>query len=152
MVLSEQRRQRIREQKSSPPLAQESSPQFLSNSSQLASIPTTPMSANVVSNEDLRCTLQDLHVVIVHIKAALFPSYRAPANISTPSSPNSGTTEGTAEESNGTTTLHDVAFEEPLVDPRTMPDRILEELNGMEMEAGLGVHFVIAKQGMKIEC
>lgn len=147
MVLSEQRRQRIRKQKSSTQwnLTQENTSSLNSTSSQLASIPTNPMSANVVSDEDLQKSLQGLSVVIIHIKAALFPSYRASTNISTPSSPNSNAT----EESNGGKRI---SFEESLVDPRTMPNRILEELVEMEMEAGLGVRFVIAKQGMKIEC
>jgi hypothetical protein len=117
------------------------------------------MAANIVSDEELRSSLKGLSIVIIHVKMALFPSFCATTTTTdAPPSPSSITSFATAEngeEDSGTeakqaTSQH--IINERLIDPRTMQERILEELEEMEVEAGLGVQFVMAKQGMKIEC
>ncbi|PWN53996.1 hypothetical protein IE53DRAFT_309211 [Violaceomyces palustris] len=110
--------------------------------------------------QSLRGTLKGLGIIIIHVKPSLFPTYAhdeikegsegegdhkekpAPSSPSTPkvSSSSSNSRRRSTRESG------------PKLDPRTMPDRILEELVEFEDEAGLGCRFVMAQQGMRIEC
>lgn len=122
--------------------------------SQLPSIPTSP---GDVKEEDLRGSLQGVNIVIIHVKMALFPSYGAMSGgVDTPPSPSSFTTaengEGVGMAEISAEKPKHLGFGEPLIDPRAMQERILEELTEMESEVELGVHFVMAKQGMRIDC
>ena len=89
---------------------------------------------------------------------ALFPSYGATSStVDTPPSPSSFTTAENGDEGAGTEAREGsqrkvLSYAERLIDPRAMQERILEELSEMECEFGLGVHFIMAKQGMRIEC
>lgn len=89
-------------------------------------VPPSPLSAP--GSAELKGTLQGLTVVVIHVKQALFPSYAA-------------TSGGEGGEQGA----------ERVLDPRSMQERILQELNELEEENELGVRFVIAKQGMRIE-
>jgi hypothetical protein len=166
-VLSEQKRQKARRQKSSKSnlglghgatSQQEDDKPFTSlNASQIPSIPSSPMDASNILEEELRKSLQGLSIVIIHVKTALFPAYSAAttkgsvASAGSPSSPGSLGTGENGETPNPADANHS-AYTTPLIDPRTMQERILEELEELEEEAGLGVRFVMAKQGMRIEC
>lgn len=125
------------------------------------------MAASRLNTEDLRKSLQGLSIIIVHVKTALFPSYSATDDPITPVSPHAvaataaspstgaenGRGKGVKGENAATTTASTATLvDEPLIDPRTMQTRILDELNEMELQENLGVHFVMAKQGMKIDC
>jgi hypothetical protein len=148
MVIAEKKRQKIRKQKPPPPLWGQSttttreSASMSPLSSGLSQISVSPMAATSLNNhEDLRKSLQGLSIIIVHVKTALFPSFVATSE--TPSTGKEGAENGTSAEDIDDT---------PIIDPRTMQVRILDELVEMEMQENLGVHFVMAKQGMKIEC
>ncbi|UZJ57431.1 hypothetical protein CBS101457_006751 [Exobasidium rhododendri] len=155
LVLVEKKRQRSRKQKHSTPAAlslsddspSKEGPRYTpSASAHTLSIPASPFAAaaaNHTSDAELRDTLTGLSIVIIHVKTALFPSYCAPAT--------SPTTAAKTDDGEGVNGAHFDA-QERLVDPRTMQERILEELVEIEEEAGLGVRFVMAKQGMRIEC
>lgn len=174
LVLAEKKRQKLRRQKASSPgtssvpsPSNESAPYTRLTPSQLPTIPVSPMAAGSISDEDLRSSLKGLSIVIIHVKMALFPSYCAtttnPDSTPSPGSTNSFTTAENEESVSSGKGVSDEkekqqqqpghhAFNERLIDPRTMQERILEELNEVESESELGVQFVMAKQGMKIEC
>ena len=98
-----------------------------------------------ISDEEMLSTLKGLAVVIIHVKTALFPSYARPSNSST-----SGRKDSTTSSINSKNDDNARA-----VDPRSMQDRILQELREVEAdpEGGLGVRFEMAEQGMRIgEC
>ena len=75
--------------------------------------------------------LSGLTVVIIHVKQALFPSFAKSDSTAPPDAP----TDASGR----------------VLDPRTMQERILQELEELEGEEGLGARFVIAKQGMRID-
>lgn len=154
MVIAEKKRQKIRKQKPTPPLwgqspttttTRESSSTSLLSSEQ-SQIPVSAMAATSLDQEDLQKSLQGLSIVIVHVKTALFPSYVDTSDTASTSKDESSGENGT------TSTAAQGDNLEPIIDPRTMQVRILEELVEMETQENLGVHFVMAKQGMKIEC
>lgn len=101
-----------------------------------------------ISDEEMLSTLKGLAVVIIHVKTALFPSYARPPNTSNSST--SGRKDSTTSSINSKNDDNARA-----VDPRSMQDRILQELREVEAdpEGGLGVRFEMAEQGMRIgEC
>jgi hypothetical protein len=132
--------------------------------SQLPPIPALHTSEKTITEEELHNSLAGLHVVIIHIKTALFPSYEATPRPSNSSVSSYGTAENGSEaggHTNGSTTHESSDAEKTAkampfvgrkIDPRSMQVRILQELNEIEEQAKLGVHFVIAAQGMRIEC
>lgn len=95
-----------------------------------------------ISDEETISCLNGLAVVIIHVKTALFPSYARP-----PSSV-------VSERKDSTTSSNNSKNEDTprAVDPRSMQDRILEELREVEADSngGLGVRFEMAEQGMRI--
>lgn len=96
-----------------------------------AMIPPSPLAAATADTQELQGILKGLTVIIIHVKQALFPSYAE------------ATTNGDAESTETPV--------EPLLDPRTMQERIQQELDELDRERGLGVRFVVARQGMRIE-
>lgn len=86
-------------------------------------------SGGPVGNAELQGILKGLTVVIVHVKQALFPSFASSSQL---------------EEQSLPPDAH-------VLDPRTMQERVLQELDERDAEVGLGVRFVISKQGMRIE-
>lgn len=101
-------------------------------------IPSSPLGATSHSTPaDLHGVLKGLTVIVIHAKQAFFPSY-------------SGGGEG-EEGSSGTASSPSSSRKgSRVLDPRTMQERILQELEEMEEENGLGVRFVMSKQGMRI--
>lgn len=137
--------------------------------SQLPPIPALHTSERTITEDELSNSLTGLHVVIIHIKTALFPSFEATPRPSNSSVSSYGTAENGSENGdgrrNGSTThttdegksdaeaaAKALPFVGRKIDPRSMQVRILQELNEIEEQAKLGVHFVIAAQGMRIEC
>lgn len=92
-----------------------------------------------MQDSELSGSLEGLSVVIVHVKTALFPSFEA-----SPSTSEAAENGGEAGKIEGP--------KPRVIDPRTMQQRILEELRDMEHDVGLGVRFEMARQGMRIEC
>ncbi|MCO5577668.1 hypothetical protein L7F22_031499 [Adiantum nelumboides] len=133
IVVAEKKRRLTRRQPAPPPPP--SYPRSKLSVSQLPPIPASPMAASSVQDSELHGSLEGLSIVIVHVKTALFPSFEASPPSS--SSPSSG---------------EEVEQRPRVVDPRTMQQRILEELRDMEHDVGLGVRFEMAKQGMRIDC
>ncbi|KAN0062882.1 3',5'-cyclic-nucleotide phosphodiesterase pde1 [Thecaphora frezii] len=93
--------------------------------------------SEAIPDEEVEGQLQGLSVVIIHVKPALFPIFAAAQD---------DTESATSGGSNGT------GGGGEKLDPRSMPVKILDELIEEENEMGLGVRFVMAQQGMRIEC
>lgn len=143
-VVAERKRIRARQQRRNPsrlPMTQiegVTGGSFTRKLFHLPQIPALHTSERTIKNEELQGSLAGLSVVIIHVKTALFPSFQATPNSS-----------ATSNETNSKEKLeHSITH----VDPRSMQDRILDELNEAEQQNGYGVRFIIAKQGMRIEC
>ncbi|SPO30052.1 uncharacterized protein UTRI_05891 [Ustilago trichophora] len=108
-------------------------------------------------DSELRGQLAGLGVIVIHVKPALFPTYVQEEVQQEPQSP---TSDASSANSSVEVAAHgqDVEGEErevviePKLDHRTAPQKILDELNQEEQMAGLGVKFVMAEKGMRIEC
>ncbi|TKY88218.1 hypothetical protein EX895_002928 [Sporisorium graminicola] len=126
-----------------------------------------PGSSGVYDQDsELQGQLAGLGVIVIHVKPALFPTFvqeedapLAAAAAEEPPSPTSTTSasssleaaaHGEDFESEAETTP--LAAPEPRLDHRTAPQKILDELNQEEQAAMLGVRFVMAEKGMRIEC
>ncbi|CAO1624858.1 unnamed protein product [Sympodiomycopsis kandeliae] len=100
--------------------------------------PLVPTSQSAMAG--LKGVLSGLTVIIIHAKQAFFPSYSdekddtSSTTASEEDTSNSGSRKGSR-----------------VLDPRTMQERILQELEEVEEENGLGVRFVMSRQGMRIE-
>jgi len=126
--------------------------------SQLPQIPALHTSERLITDEELQKSLEGLHVVIIHVKTALFPSYEATPR---PSIASTSSYE-TAENGEPTTSKAELKKSPSIgraservsrpMDTRSMQKRILQELEEREEDIGLGVHFVMAQQGMRIDC
>ncbi|PWY99339.1 hypothetical protein BCV70DRAFT_143055, partial [Testicularia cyperi] len=114
-------------------------------------------------DSELRGQLAGLGVIIIHVKPALFPSYVQEDSV--PASPTSATASSSASSAAAAAHGHGEQQEgdedanvsardcKPAqLDPRTAPQKILDELNQEEHLAQLGVRFVMAEKGMRIEC
>ena len=121
-------------------------------------IPPIPPSASAAragrpqfSDEDLRGALEGMSIVIIHVKTALFPSFeRAPSK---GNAAGSATGDG-ADKSNERrrSSANSGGSTQPRkIDPRSMQQRILEELREMEKDLGLGIRIELAQQGQRIE-
>lgn len=106
----------------------------------LPSIPALNTAESSIKSEELSESLHGLSVVIIHVKTALFPSFAA--------STAAGSASSSATGSSSSASTPD----ERHMDPRSMRDRIEDELNEAEEEHGYGVRFVMAQQGLRIEC
>lgn len=110
-------------------------------------LPVVPASPLDPTSADLRNVLRGLNVIVIHAKQAFFPSYAGEGE------------GGGEEEKGGKTSGEDATLSSPsssrkgsrVLDPRTMQERILQELQEVEEESGLGVRFIMSKQGMRIE-
>lgn len=133
--------------------------------SQLAPIPALHTAESAIKDEELCNSLQGLSVVIIHVKTALFPSFEATPRVSSSSSTPVKTAESEGacggesasaprqeREPKATTTSGSSPYSRPSIDSRSMQQRIEDELVEAEEHNGLGVRFVIAKQGMRIDC
>lgn len=163
VVTAERKRSRVRKQRK----AADSNAGKSSNSegaskriyaSQLPQIPALHTSERLITDEELHGSLNGLHVVIIHVKTALFPSYEAtprPSIASTSSYETAENGESTKMKPEGkkspSITRTSERLERP-IDVRSMQKRILQELEEREEDIGLGVHFVMAQQGMRIDC
>lgn len=105
-------------------------------------VPPSPLS--VPDSAELRGTLSGLNVVVIHVKQALFPSVAEGASNSTDSGSSGGGASSTSSRGGN-------GGGGRMLDPRTMQERILQELEELDVENGLGVRFIIAKQGMRLE-
>lgn len=112
-------------------------------------------------DSELRGQLVGLGVIVIHVKPALFPTFvqedEAPTGAQDPPSPTSTTSASSslAAAAHGQDIDADAtpqAAPEPRLDHRTAPQKILDELNQEEQAAMLGVRFVMAEKGMRIEC
>lgn len=111
---------------------------------------------------ELRGQLAGLGVIIIHVKPALFPTFLSEEESTRASTPHSSTDEAghghaTDESSTSPADVHaDAAMTSRsaslIVDPRTAPHKILDQLNDEELKARLGIRFVMAEKGMRIEC
>ncbi|GAC75609.1 hypothetical protein PANT_16d00062 [Moesziomyces antarcticus T-34] len=98
---------------------------------------------------ELRGQLDGLGVIVIHVKPALFPTFvQDDAQPASPTSAASGTSSMEAAAHGDDSD----ASAQPQLDPRTAPQKILDELQHEEHLAGLGVRFVMAEKGMRIEC
>ena len=112
-------------------------------------------------DSELRGQLQGLGVIVIHVKPALFPTF-VQDEASSPSSPTMSTASGSSSlaaaahgdevETETETEMTPTVAPEPRLDHRTAPQKILDELNQEEKAAMLGVRFVMAEKGMRIEC
>jgi hypothetical protein len=90
-----------------------------------------------------------LGVIVIHVKPALFPTFVQ--DDAQPASPTSAASGSSSMEAAAHGDDSDAAAQ-PQLDPRTAPQKILDELQHEEHLAGLGVRFVMAEKGMRIEC
>lgn len=148
--------------------------------SQLPPIPALHTSERTIKDDELSGSLDGLHIVIIHVKTALYPSYATTPRLSNASTSSYATAEndetnaGSATVLAETTNISETSRNDPgpdvgvrqataspdlardrdgrAIDPRTMPQRILEELEEKDRDLGLGVRFVMAQQGMRIDC
>ena len=108
---------------------------------------------------ELRGQLQGLCVIVIHVKPALFPTFIQDEELVAPASPRStvsassslaaaahGTEDEMSQES------HSDRQPQPRLDRRTAPQKILDQLQQEELIAQLGIRFVMAEKGMRIEC
>jgi hypothetical protein len=117
-----------------PPASAESSPSRsgMQRTRVPPPLPMAPAAPAFIAEAELRGSLQGLTFIIIHVKTALFPSFQAAKSV---------------DESAG------AAPRPRIIDPRTMRERILEELREMEEEMQLGARFEMAQSGMRIgEC
>lgn len=98
---------------------------------------------------ELRGQLDGLGVIVIHVKPALFPTFVQ--DDAQPASPTSAASGSSSMEAAAHGDDSDAAAQ-PQLDPRTAPQKILDELQHEEHLAGLGVRFVMAEKGMRIEC
>lgn len=112
-------------------------------------------------DSELRGQLQGLGVIIIHVKPALFPTFvqHDPETEAGRASPTSSSADGSqssslaaADHSHTAASASDHKAVEPILDQRSAPQKILDELNLEEHLARLGVRFVMAEKGMRIEC
>lgn len=92
------------------------------------------------ADEELRGQLEGLGVIVIHVKPALFPTFVTDEVEGSDGGSTRGELHGGEEEV------------QPRLDERSAPQKILDELNQEELEARLGVRFVMAEKGMRIEC
>ncbi|EST08367.1 Cyclic-AMP phosphodiesterase, class-II [Kalmanozyma brasiliensis GHG001] len=97
--------------------------------------PQPPSGSVYDRDSELRGQLQGLGVIVIHVKPALFPTFV-----------NAATTDSTDDDATP------IVNPEPILDHRTAPQKILDELEQEEQAAALGVRFVMAEKGMRIEC
>ncbi|SNX86612.1 uncharacterized protein MEPE_05321 [Melanopsichium pennsylvanicum] len=123
-------------------------------------------------DSELKGQLQGLGVIIIHVKPSLFPTFvqqeeEEEEQMMEPGSPRS-TVSGSsslaaaahgldaedeaARQSEIESEMEQGEVLEPRLDLRTAPQKILDELNEEELRAQLGVRFVVAEKGMRIEC
>ncbi|EPQ27338.1 uncharacterized protein PFL1_05260 [Pseudozyma flocculosa PF-1] len=101
-----------------------------------------------IDDEEVRGQLEGLAVIIIHVKPALFPTFMPAAD-----DDDDDDDDNDSEHIDGDGDGGDATREcGKRLDPRSMPVKILDELNEEEGEVGLGVRFVMAQQGMRIEC
>lgn len=113
------------------------------------------MGGNVYDQDsELRGQLAGLGVIVIHVKPALFPMFVQETEEvpGTPTSATSSTNAATHGDTLGADEEEEQVQVEPKLDLRTAPQKILDELCQEEESAGLGVRFVMAEKGMRIEC
>ncbi len=113
-------------------------------------------------DSELRGQLQGLGVIVIHVKPALFPTFVQDEAAAAPESPTSTTSassslvvaaaHGNAGDEEQEVLEAEVELPTPKQDHRTAPQKILDELKQEEELAQLGVRFVMAEKGMRIEC
>ncbi|PWN35848.1 uncharacterized protein FA14DRAFT_160837 [Meira miltonrushii] len=161
VVVAERKRSRIRKQRKAADVGKSTTSEGASRriyASQLPQIPALHTSERLITDEELRSSLDGLHVVIIHVKTALFPSYEATPRPSIASTSSYETAENGEPASSKADTKKSPSIgrtservNRPM-DSRSMQKRILQELEEREEDIGLGVHFVMAQQGMRIDC
>lgn len=157
VVVAERKRSIIRKQRRAADLGKSTTSEGASRriyASQLPQIPALHTSERLITDEELQSSLEGLHVIIIHVKTALFPSFEA-----TPRPSIASTSSYETAENGETTTPKHESKKSPSIgrasrpmDTRSMQKRILQELEEREEDIGLGVHFVMAQQGMRIDC
>lgn len=107
---------------------------------------------------ELRGQLAGLGVIVIHVKPALFPTFVQEEEPASPTSSTSAVSAALAAAASGDADADadedatPMPAPEPQLDHRTAPQKILDELNQEEQAAMLGVRFVMAEKGMRIEC
>ncbi len=128
------------------------------SSLQVPDIPPSGNTAKRLSEEDLKGALSGLTLIIIHVKTALFPSFEAqqpPATTEAAGGEEESKEEMRRRSSGQSSSARTAASGESAprrVDPRSMQQRILEELQETEAELQLGVRIEMAVQGQRIEC
>lgn len=118
---------------------------------------TDVLGGNVYDQDsELGGQLAGLGVIVIHVKPALFPMFVQHPDAEVPGRPVPGTptsaTSSTNVAAHGEEERELEMDAEPKLDTRTAPQKILDELCEEEESAGLGVRFVMAEKGMRIEC